>query len=228
MAATTTQAATYEDTPLNPYSGLDFTTGDWTPASCSNLGTYPFTRNGVTHSVAVGCPNKTTNPLFANEIDGVHTYSYNGGSATRSFLFYTGLGQTNVEIDIPNRVYYKAESAVAWVSQYRAEFILSEVLDVTNDGRLIHHLTITNRTTETLEGLTFRVNLDTMLDGNDNITIFSVGGNHDAAYMKNAAIRLDLALINGDHMLAGSARGTSCQIAREMGSVPHVWNAREV
>ena len=201
----------YNSTPKNADGSLDFS--GWTPVTAfygDVLGTLNFTRNGINYTVTSRAPDGRIllfNTITNNDTAEDWTYAYTHGSGITSYLWWTDTtGRYRLD-SIPEQYYIKtladgyAIAVVLTVMIDNTEFLYSEVLDVTNEGRLIHHLTYTNTTGQTIPGISFSANLDTMLNSNDAIPIYAGGIN--TVYIENAQFRLYLDMLNGAEMLAG-------------------------
>jgi hypothetical protein len=202
---------------------IDFS--NWTaltPQAGAPLAALDFTRNGIDYRVEVNAPatgsyvEDNHANLFANVVtnrntSARHTYSWSDGSGRSSQLWYKADGDTSWGKIAPAgndlAFYTKTYSGGLAVAQtYSATagagrpVTVSEVLDVTTDGRLTHHVTFTNDGAAA-QGMSFYSNLDTELDGDDLIPL--VKAQRNSLYIQNATFRLYLGLVEGDRYLAG-------------------------
>ena len=215
----------YVTTPKKADGSLDFTdpAGGWTDRGSLAMGTMVgflnLQRSGIDYTIAVTTPYAgmagTPYLLVANTIDNravnqTWSYSYSGGTGSTSGIWVTtAAGRAWIQLESVT-YYSKSEAgtlAVAVtgtatvVGAAAPNLLFSEVLDVTNDGRLVHNLTFTNIGSATMTGAAFSALLDTDLNRNDNIPIMS-NGDH-SAYIDDGDARLYLDLLKGGQMLAG-------------------------
>ncbi|MDR0416516.1 MAG: LPXTG cell wall anchor domain-containing protein [Propionibacteriaceae bacterium] len=212
-------AAGYDTMPSHADGSKDFSA--WTPLRYSpgaTVGGLDLVRNGIAYNIEVRFPSGTNHPLFSNQIkvedaSDPHTYVYSRGSSSTSYLWHRQAGQTARTAVSPTAVeYYALDSgdnlSVAWTGQWPISngptLLFSDVLDVTADGALTHHLTITNPSDTPVSGYDFFVSLDTMLDANDRIPIIKSA--RDWCYINNDDFRLYLGLLQGDQFYAGDWR----------------------
>ncbi len=217
----------YDSTPKNADGSLDFS--GWTPVADdsygASLGSLDFTRNGIGYTIGVDVPEGSDAPLVANiitnnDLGQSWTYSFfngDGSTSSRSMVTTDEDGVVSKVSLSPeeSQLYIKSQDGALAVAEtgsvymtydpdtFEDEYLdYSEVLDITSDGRLVHHLTLTNSTEATLSDIGFSVLLDTELNGDDRIPIISNGA--DSVYIDNGDFRLYLGLLDGDQMLAGS------------------------
>jgi len=214
----------YTTTPTNADGSLDFS--GWTslglPSGGTQLGSIDFTRNSLSYTVNVNVPDVNwageQSLLVANVIvdntDGeTWTYSFDEGSGETSGLWYTdattGAIASSVNL-VPTAFFTESQAgnlAVAIVADgyvdgaTTPQLLYSEVLDVSDDGALTHHITVTNVSADTLPAIGFSALLDTMLNYDDGIPIIANGTN--SAYIANGSFQLNLDMLSGDNMLAG-------------------------
>jgi hypothetical protein len=222
----------YDSTPQNADGSLNFS--GWGSAlsgisNGSSLGSVAFTRNDIDYSVQVNSPSNlygetgtAAKLLVANLVtsdSGTWSYSFRDGSAASSVIWYrTGNGNwLEIQLNASSLAYYKKTSAGSLAIAYTGTATLagqggtapqltySEVLDITSNGRVIHHLTFTNTSGATLTDIGFMALLDTWLGGTsqpaDNIPVVANGT--DSAYIDNGGFRLYLDMDKGDLMETG-------------------------
>lgn len=168
----------------NPYAG-DFI--GWTPAAVGDLVTNEFTRHGVTFEIE---STITDDLLFANVITNTstgvsNTYAYDYGSASTSSMYLsTDGGTTYVSATMNTTNYYTltdpTDSAMAiakkgTLSGSGVDLDFVEVMTVTAAGEIQHYFTITNSGTTTYTSLQIISMLDTELNGDDGIPIYTDG-----------------------------------------------------
>ncbi|MCL2784626.1 MAG: hypothetical protein FWD55_04160 [Propionibacteriaceae bacterium] len=202
-----------------------------TPDRGSSIGTLSFTRNRIDYTTSVLVPTRryfdlTSAPglLVANSVasNGEEwTYVFNEGMGSTSDMWYTDSNGTSwIMILDPSSFSFWTKSqqgslAVAVVGEVRLSQLsrtlkYTEILDITSDGRLIHHVTLTNTGASAINSIGFSALVDTMLNSNDSIPIHA--GGQDSAYIENSDFRLYLDMLDGDQMLVGD-----WDIARENG-----------
>ena len=212
----------YTSTPHNTNGSLDFS--GWTSLGVPNidaqLGSLSFTRNGIDYTIDVKRPNhwsdnSSPDLLVANVISdntdtGQWTYSYELGNGSTSGGYTDNSSGRNKLVTTSATFYTKSQAGslavavtgtAALADSDEPQLVYSEVLDVTSDGRLVHHLTFTNVSDTTLSNVGFSALLDTMLNDNDAIPIIANGT--DSVYIENGEFRLYLDMLQGDQMLVG-------------------------
>jgi hypothetical protein len=203
---------------------VDFSS--WSATTEELLGSAAFTRNSITYRVDMSNPTNgrwagSTGPLVANRVTDTtsgqaagHTYSFSDGDGVTSNFYVEQNGQRQVVSGAPATLYSKDWNGGQAVAQALTlpvdggEVVISEVLRVTSTGSLAHDYTLTNPGDSPIAGLTFGAELDTELDGNDQIPLIKSAGK--SIYIHNDTFRLYLTLTGGDRMMAGSwgARAT--------------------
>ena len=203
----------YTSTPKAADGSLDFSGWDSRGylIAGTRLGSLNFTRNGIDFSVRVNAP--TARQLLANTIvltatDRSWTYTFYYGTGQTSFLYYTNPSTGAPTFYGPDiESYYTLSRPDALAVAFTGDAVVSgqpikysEVLDVTSDGRLVHHITITNVGTETIRN-GFGAMIDTMLNSNDHIPIVADGP--DSVYIGTSQFRLYLQKLTGDKLSVG-------------------------
>ena len=226
VGASAAQAAApdwgYSSTAKNADGSLDFS--EWTSlgnlSGGTGIGSLSFTRNDLSYTIEVNAPSSDyyVQPLIANVVindndDTAWTYSFAHGSASTSWPLYVNDDTAPYynELRVSPPMYFMKQSddalsvAVVGIANVSGndlpEINYSEVLDVTNDGRLIHNVTITNISGEVLPSIGFTQSVDTMLNDDDYIPIISNGTN--SVYIDSGEFRLYLEMLKGDLMEAG-------------------------
>lgn len=219
----------YTSTPKLADGSLDFSGWQVVPATAvgEQLASRDFTRDGIDYSAKinrprspaqVGVPLLVANTIVQPATGESWTYAFNSGSVSTLFFSYD---PTRGMWSILSRdaVYYTKSSANGDVAVAIAGyahnagampnlppiFNYSEVLDVTDDGRLVHHITITNITDATLSNIGFLVDIDTALNGEMNSRTTVNGAN--SVYIDTKQFRLYMDMLVGDRMLFGDAYG---------------------
>jgi len=227
----------YSSTPKKADGSLDFT--GWTSLGEKGrnvqLADLKYARNGIDYEVKVN--TTASNRVFSSLASGLlvanvivnntshesWTYSFRGGNARTSELWYqdatTGGEPTGLLVE--SATYYQITTdkgvAVAVVGQAKVggaaapNLTYSEVLDVSDEGELIHNVTFTNTGSAAMPGISLSARLDTALSGEstacptgaegDCVAIISNGTN--SVYIDNGTFRLYLDMLQGDLMSAG-------------------------
>jgi hypothetical protein len=201
---------------LLPNGAVDFS--DWTaiPAPSSNqvLSTLSFERNEVDYQVTLRAASYEGGPLFANLIvdlsspSTTHSYAYQYGSASTSWHYWSSASSARrIQNVTDGSVYtrpWRGGTAIAqeFTTTYSgATILVSEIVYITQQGAISHTVTYTNTGATAAEGFNFGVFLDTQLDADDRIPIIKAGPK--AVYIENSSLRLYLALLEGDALVAG-------------------------
>lgn len=217
----------WTSTPKNTDGSLDFS--GWEslgmPSTRSKLGQLSFERNGIDYTIQVNRPSSSSaNLLIANIVHNESTgenwtYSFTGGSASTSEAWYLNQYTDSNMVSreelsaTPSEYYLKSQDGglaiavkgTASVNSGAYTLSYSEVLDITNEGRIVHHLTFTNTSGTTLTNTGFSARFDTELvnpgSAADYVPIIANGTN--SVYIDNGLFRLYLGMVEGDIMEAG-------------------------
>ncbi|WP_435340504.1 mucin-binding protein [Enterococcus durans] len=219
-------AANLEAVPTVAASSPTDNTGDlnaqfsnWTVADANPVATATFTVNGSDYEVTMKKPDNL-GTLEANTIEktaeGIaHTYSYSKGSGVTSVYYTVSNGTIGWFNQIPDKAsdskYYTSidssgNGMFAHVTT-SGSYQIAETIQVTKDGKINHDVTIRNKSSETISNLSgMGVRLDTMLDDNDRIPIYSDG--NGGFYIQNAGITLYSSAGDNSNVLAGEYNKT--------------------
>lgn len=178
---------------------------DWAPTDKNNFsGTGTFTVNNKDYEVTMKSPVSTLylNPLVSNTIKKIeenigYTYSYNLGTGSTSnyYVAYDDESGMASMLKLTNgdSKYYTSKDEfgndmIARVGSLY-DYQVSEIVQITQDGKIYHTVTFLNKGTKPILGLKgLGVSLDTMLGSDDRIPIVSDG--KGGIYIKNNDLTL--------------------------------------
>lgn len=190
-------------------------------------------RHNVNYEVSVNPPEYEKNPLYSNTIHNktdneTYTYSYDHGSAETS---YYGLiedinGTTNIYnfTNLSNQSYKisKQKGMDLVRNSFKAPYSTKNDIDVnetvflTDNGIIVHHTTFTNNNNITIPETRYFVLLDTMLNYNDEINIYSDG--LSGAYFKNNKLYFSTKLLSPGDMYSLNWHYRSSEIGYKLNS----------
>lgn len=218
-ASGTEQTSEQVVTEVGTATDLNDQFSDWEISNRYDLsGTGKFTASNKEYEVTLKTPASltTVNPLIANTVKDItngidYTYSYNNGSGSTSryYLVYndgtTSVLETARYFD-PNSKYYTSKDEVGndMIAQVGiiGNYQLSEKVQITQDGRINHTVSLLNIGTDSITDLKgFGVSLDTSLNSNDAIPIISDGAG--GIYIKSEDFTLFSSPTSTSTVLAG-------------------------
>ncbi|MCL2784093.1 MAG: Ig-like domain-containing protein [Propionibacteriaceae bacterium] len=231
----------YESTPKNPNGSLDFSS--WSaqglPTPGTALGELSFTRNGLGFTITPKVPDKAypaggqallaTNAIRDHQSGKVWHYTYQVAGASNSYMWFTNhFGQAERMYITPTAFYTKSQPGSTAVAVEGRTVVMgfnmaySEVLDVSSDGSITHHITLTNTSNYTIGSVGFQAFLDTDLVRNDWAPIHANGGT--SAYIHSGDVRLYMEMLDGDQMMAGDyLTATSGYVSETRPFMPDGW-----
>ncbi|MGV0169105.1 MucBP domain-containing protein [Furfurilactobacillus sp. WILCCON 0119] len=205
----TTETSAVDESKHQNSNDLNSEFVNWSPATKTASAVDPFSRDSKQFRVDLYFPflGRVNNALFGHAIfdstGGKHTYSYKDGDSNTSF--YNLNNNTHVQADEVN-YYFKDggnnNSQLARVITDRSNNVqISEILNVTATGAITHQVKWLNIGTAALSNQTLSVFLDTDLDGDDYIPIYSTGNN--GAFIKTTNLTLYCEALSGVQVYAG-------------------------
>lgn len=222
-ATTTANANTVKLDRSSLTKSGDPSAAGWTevPSGTESAST-SVTRDGKNYTLTMNDTGDDSSPLFSNSVtgsDGVeHTYSFlNGSSDTSAYYVRTSDG-TYQQVGANSEKSYTKDNGGQ--TQLRKDVVsddnvtVSEVLSMDAQGQFNHEITFTNNGTSTLSNVKLGTMLDTMLDNEDDVTIYSDG--NGGIFMKNDAITLFSDPITNTTVYAGEWNGSSFDIGNSI------------
>ncbi|MFS0925227.1 mucin-binding protein [Enterococcus durans] len=210
-------AATLEAVPTVAASSPTDNTGDlnaqfsnWTAADNSTTATGTFKANGSNYEVTMKGPDGS-GTLEANTIEktaeGIaHTYSFNKGTGSTGRYYSVSNGTINWISTLSDTKYYTSTNSAGngmFARVFNSDsYQIAETVQVTQDGKIKHDVTIRNKSSKAITGLNgMGVSLDTMLDSDDRIPIYSDGTG--GIYIQNGGITLYCSPVVNSNVFAG-------------------------
>lgn len=175
--------------------------------------------NGKHYTINAHAPEESWNgvgPLFDNVVvnpDGSdHTYSFYGGDSSTSAYYirksngdYAVINGSDVSTTVVNndlkQVFVDSSTGLE----------VTEIVHITQDGQIQHTVTIKNVGDQTLNNVSFGTMLDTMLDDNDDISLYASG--NGGVFIKNDELTLYVEALRNAHVYAGQWNGSESDIA---------------
>ena len=175
--------------------------------------------NGKHYTINAHAPEESWNgvgPLFDNVVvnpDGSdHTYSFYGGDSSTSAYYirksngdYAVINGSDVSTTVVNndlkQVFVDSSTGLE----------VTEIVHITQDGQIQHTVTIKNVGDQTLNNVSFGTMLDTMLDDNDDISLYASG--NGVVFIKNDELTLYVEALRNAHVYAGQWNGSESDIA---------------
>ncbi|MBE9886658.1 LPXTG cell wall anchor domain-containing protein [Enterococcus durans] len=207
LAAVPTVAAS---SPTDNTGDLNAQFSNWTAADNSTTATGTFKANGSNYEVTMKGPTGS-GTLEANTIEktaeGIaHTYSFNKGTGSTGRYYSVSNGTINWISTLSDTKYYTSTNSAGngmFARVFNSDsYQIAETVQVTQDGKIKHDVTIRNKSSEAITGLNgMGVSLDTMLDSDDRIPIYSDGTG--GIYIQNGGITLYCSPVVNSNVFAG-------------------------
>ena len=207
LAAVQTVAAS---SPTDNTGDLNAQFSNWTAADNSTTANGTFKANGSNYEVTMKGPTGS-GTLEANTIEktaeGIaHTYSFNKGTGSTGRYYSVSNGTISWISALSDTKYYTSTNSAGngmFARVFNSDsYQIAETVQVTQDGKIKHDVTIRNKSSEAITGLNgMGVSLDTMLDSDDRIPIYSDGTG--GIYIQNGGITLYCSPIANSNVFAG-------------------------
>ena len=207
LAAVPTVAAS---SPTDNTGDLNAQFSNWTAADNSTTATGTFKANGSNYEVTMKGPDGS-GTLEANTIEktaeGIaHTYSFNKGTGSTGRYYSVSNGTINWISTLSDTKYYTSTNSAGngmFARVFNSDsYQIAETVQVTQDGKIKHDVTIRNKSSKAITGLNgMGVSLDTMLDSDDRIPIYSDGTG--GIYIQNGGITLYCSPVVNSNVFAG-------------------------
>lgn len=196
--------------PTDNTGDLNAQFSNWTAADNSTTATGTFKANGSNYEVTMKGPTGS-GTLEANTIEktaeGIaHTYSFNKGTGSTGRYYSVSNGTINWISTLSDTKYYTSTNSAGngmFARVFNSDsYQIAETVQVTQDGKIRHDVTIRNKSSEAITGLnSMGVSLDTMLDSDDRIPIYSDGTG--GIYIQNGGITLYCSPVVNSNVFAG-------------------------
>ena len=207
LAAVPTVAAS---SPTDNTGDLNAQFSNWTAADNSTTATGTFKANGSNYEVTMKGP-AGSGTLEANTIEktaeGIaHTYSFNKGTGSTGRYYSVSNGTISWISTLSDTKYYTSTNSAGngmFARVFNSDsYQIAETVQVTQDGKIKHDVTIRNKSSKAITGLNgMGVSLDTMLDSDDRIPIYSDGTG--GIYIQNGGITLYCSPVVNINVFAG-------------------------